>query len=58
MGMIRALLRSVIRRRPDEKAARFRLIYDTAAGSLTVGHLSFADGWWDFKYDSDYRRLR
>jgi HipA-like protein len=57
MGMIRAVLRRIMRKRPEHKAGRFSLWYHASAGArpVTVGYLKFEGGWWTFEYDTDYR---
>jgi len=50
-------LRRMLGKKRGSKSAHFRLDYAPAGGrSVTVGYLSLEDGWWTFKYDSDYRR--
>jgi HipA-like protein len=49
--------RRMLRKRRSPKHSDFRLDYKPADGStVTVGYLSFADGWWTFTYDEEYKR--
>jgi HipA-like protein len=58
MGMIRAVVKRMMRRKPEHKSGRLSLWYHPSAKDkpVTVGYLTFEAGWWTFKYDPDYQR--
>src|SRR5262245_44862227 len=58
MGIIRAVVGRMMRRKPEHKSVRFSLWYHSSdtVKPVAVGYLTFETGWWIFKYDPDYQR--